>query len=38
MNTAGFRAQLAVELSEVEKAYLENVKSVQRKIEGKKKP
>jgi hypothetical protein len=38
MNTAGFRAQLAVEPSEVEKACLENVKSVQRKIEGKKKP
>ncbi len=33
-----YRAQLAVEPSEVEKAYLENVKSVQRKIEGKKKP
>ena len=31
-------AQLAVEPSEVEKAYLENVKSVQRKIGGKKKP
>ena len=35
---AKYRAQLAVEPSEVEKAYLENVKSVQRKIEGKKKP
>ncbi|MDA8413691.1 MAG: virulence RhuM family protein [Desulfobacteraceae bacterium] len=34
---AKYRAQLAVEPSEVEKAYLENVKSVQRKIEGKKK-
>ncbi len=33
-----YRAQLTVEPSEVEKAYLENVKSVQRKIEGKKKP
>ncbi|MSN26166.1 MAG: cell filamentation protein Fic [Geobacter sp.] len=32
-----YRAQLTVEPSEVEKAYLENVKSVQRKIEGKKK-
>jgi hypothetical protein len=38
MNAAGFRAQLAVEPSEVEKAYLKNIKSVQRKIEGKKKP
>lgn len=35
---AKYRAQLAVEPSEVEKAYLENVKVVQRKIEGKKKP
>lgn len=35
---AKYRAQLAVEPSEVEKAYLENVKAVQRKIEGKKKP
>lgn len=35
---AKYHAQLAVEPSEVEKAYLENVKSVQRKIEGKKKP
>ena len=35
---AKYRSQLAVEPSEVEKAYLENVKSVQRKIEGKKKP
>jgi len=34
---AKYRAQLAVEPSDVEKAYLENVKSVQRKIEGKKK-
>lgn len=33
---AKYRAQLAVEPSDVEKAYLENVKSVQRKIEGKK--
>ena len=33
-----YRAQLVVEPSEVEKAYLENVKSAQRKIEGKKKP
>ena len=32
-----YRAQLAVEPSEAEKAYLENVKSVQCKIEGKKK-
>ncbi|GAB7026056.1 RhuM family protein [Geotalea toluenoxydans] len=32
-----YRAQLAVEPSEVEKAYLENVKAAQRKIEGKKK-
>ncbi len=35
---AKYRAQLAVEPSEVEKAYLDNVKAVQRKIEGKKKP
>jgi len=35
---AKYRTQLAVEPSDVEKAYLENVKSVQRKIEGKKKP
>ena len=35
---AKYRAQLAIEPSEVEKAYLENVKTVQRKIEGKKKP
>lgn len=35
---AKYRTQLAVEPSEVETAYLENVKSVQRKIEGKKKP
>jgi hypothetical protein len=35
---AKYRAQLAVEPSEVEKACLENVKSVQRKIEEKKKP
>ena len=35
---AKYRAQLAVEPSDVEKAYLENVKTVQRKIEGKKKP
>lgn len=35
---AKYRAQLAVGPSEVEKAYLENVKAVQRKIEGKKKP
>ena len=34
---AKYRAQLAVEPSDVEKAYLENVKVVQRKIEGKKK-
>lgn len=34
---AKYRAQLAVEPSEVEKAYLENVKAVQRKIERKKK-
>ncbi len=33
-----YRAQLAVEPSEVETDYLENVKAVQRKIEGKKKP
>ena len=33
-----YRAQLAVEPSEVETAYLKNVKAVQRKIEGKKKP
>lgn len=35
---AKYRAQLAVEPSDVEKAYLENVKAVQRKVEGKKKP
>lgn len=35
---AKYRAQLAVEPSEVEIDYLENVKAVQRKIEGKKKP
>jgi hypothetical protein len=35
---AKYRAQLAVEPSEVETDYLENVKAVQRKIEGKKKP
>lgn len=35
---AKYRAQLAVEPSEVEKAYLDNVKAVQRKIERKKKP
>lgn len=33
-----YRAQLAIEPSEVEADYLENVKAVQRKIEGKKKP
>jgi hypothetical protein len=33
-----YRAQLATELSEVEAAYLESVKKVQRKIEEKKKP
>jgi hypothetical protein len=32
-----YRAQLAVEPSEVETDYLENLKAVQRKIEGKKK-
>lgn len=35
---AKYRAQLAIEPSEVETDYLENVKAVQRKIEGKKKP
>ena len=35
---AKYRAQLAVEPSEVETDYLESVKAVQRKIEGKKKP
>lgn len=35
---AKYRAQLAAEPSEVEAAYLETVKQVQRKIEGKKKP
>jgi len=35
---AKYRAQLAIEPSDVEKAYLENVKAAHRKIEGKKKP
>jgi hypothetical protein len=35
---AKYRAQLAAEPSDVEAAYLETVKRVQRKIEGKKKP
>ena len=35
---AKYRAQLAIEPSEAEKAYPENVNSVQCKIEGKKKP
>ncbi|HCL3672031.1 TPA: cell filamentation protein Fic, partial [Pseudomonas aeruginosa] len=35
---AKFRAQLAEQPSEVEAAYLETVKTVQKKITGKKKP
>jgi hypothetical protein len=35
---AKYRFQLAIEPSDVETDYLENVKAVQRKIEGKKKP